>query len=174
MSQRYEPRVGRAPAFRSASSSRHTAWAAQRPGAALPLMAAALLIAAAGCRGKPATRIDESAYVGTWVESFDALDVRRPAPERHGSALREITLNADHSFKLRPVNQDGSPAGSGVIEGTWSMEADSVVFNVQKNTLDEKHKPWVPVRIDGVTSRATGVYIDVAHGDEELVQYKKK
>jgi hypothetical protein len=104
-----------------------------------------------GGQGPPP--MDAQAIIGTWLEVREGPRVSTPrfqAPEWESPNIRQITFNADNTFKLIVCKPSGTPLdASKAIEGTWKVEENSVRFTVTSNTLEGKYQDWVPLGLTG-------------------------
>jgi len=144
-------------------------------------VAVAGLAVTAGCDksgggGPPA--MDAQAIIGTWLEVREAPKRTTPRMmpvEWESPNIRQITLNADNTFKLIVCKPSGTPLpGSKAIEGTWKVEGASVVFTVTSNTLEGKYQDWVPVGFTGPFEQAGTTRCIITHENHEEGTYERQ
>jgi len=147
-------------------------------------VAAAGLTSLMGCDksgGSAPREIDPQAVVGTWLEVRESAsagegNIRRATGEWESDNIRQITLNADNTFKLIVCKPSGSPLdATKSIEGTWKAEGEFVSFTVTANTLTGIYKDWAPRRFfgpfnEGGTSRCA---IEHENGEEGTYELQK-
>ncbi len=112
-------------------------------------------VALSGCSGRKGStpKAKEGELVGTWLE----VPASTPAPNagahaaqpRHPNYLRQITFNADKTFKLTPCKQDGQPVDANkAMEGTWENREGKLVFQVKKPLAG--YEDWIPEEFGGI------------------------
>ena len=139
------------------------------------------LAATAGCDrsgGGGAAAIDEQALVGTWLETRDVPkrpSRRRGLVEWESPNIRQITFNADNTFKLIVCKPNGTPLdASQAVEGTWSAEGAGVVFAATSNTLKGKYQDWVPIDLIRPVDEAGVTQCYITHENYERGTYERQ
>lgn len=124
---------------------------ARTVGLALGVAALVSLSSMAGCGGGGSKSSQgDTDIIGTWNEDRAVADngpgLRgRPEIEHISPNLRQISFNADHSFKLIVCTPDGSPvAAAKDITGTWNLSDGLLSLEIKQNNLAKDYAEWVP------------------------------
>jgi hypothetical protein len=139
------------------------------------------LAATTGCGksgGGGAAAIDKQAITGTWLEVRDApqrFSPRMAAPKWESPNIRQITINADRTFKLIVCKPNGTPLdASGAVEGTWKAEGAGVVFAVTGNTLKGQYEDWAPVDLIQLVDEDGMTRCHITHENYERGTYERQ
>ena len=139
------------------------------------------LAATTGCDrsgGGDASAMDEQALVGTWLETREAPkrpSRRRGLVEWESPNIRQITFNADNTFKLIVCKPSGTPLdASQAIEGTWKAEGLGIVFTVTSNTLKGKYEDWAPIDLSRPVDEAGVTRCLITHENYEQGTYERQ
>lgn len=104
-----------------------------------------------GCSKSAPSKPNPQNVAGTWLEMSEPSQAsRRMTPVAPRPFLRQITFNADKTFKMVQCDKDGKPVGAKTIEGTWAFEGDSLKFTVTSNKFDAQYQNWKPQDSTGV------------------------
>lgn len=102
----------------------------------------------------PASGKPPEAIVGAWIEVRGADPGISPRVANSGSTdpnYRKFTFNADKTFLLSFVDQNGQPQSPELTaKGTWSVKDSRIRFTVTENKLGEKYASWLPDATQGV------------------------
>lgn len=105
-----------------------------------------------GCSKKAPDKPNPQNVQGTWIELAEATQSsRRMTPVAPRPFLRQITFNADKTFKMVQCDKEGKPvAGNKTIEGTWVFQDGTLNFTVTANKFDAQFQSWKPQSSGGV------------------------
>lgn len=116
----------------------------------------AVLCAASGCF-KDKSKIeggDAASMVGTWLEQKGSDEGggsrRADVPATKTNNIREITLNADGTFKMVMLTPDKKPIAGAEVTGQWKPLNTGITFTVDSNKLDAALHDLAPARGTGV------------------------